>query len=248
MFEPVHSRRAFEDICAAIRDRLASGQLKPGDKLPAERLLAEQLGVGRNALREALRSLEMAGVIELRIGAKGGAFICEGDPAGLTQVIEDLLYLGAFSMASLTEARVLMMDTVVRLACQRATPEQLVALADNIELTARLTRSGRLADRVGNTIDFYRLLALCTHNPVLETLVASLTHILMKFVQIRIAAGGTPQPGLVETRREFYALLLARDADAAAAHMRRHLAAVHLLLGDPIARGRTHDVPKVEQE
>ena len=238
MFEPIQSRRAFEEICASVRDRLATGLLKPGDKLPAERLLAEQLGVGRNALREALRSLEMAGVVELRTGVKGGAFIREGDPAGMTQVIEDLLYLGAFSMASLTEARVLLMDTVVRLACQRASREQLDALRRNIDWTEDLTRTGRLVDRVECSIEFYRLLALCTRNPVLETLVASLTSILMKFVRIRVSAGGTPQPGLVETRRRFLALLEARDADGAASHMRRHLTAVHLLLGDPIARGR----------
>ena len=158
MFEPIQSRRAFEEICASVRDRLATGLLKPGDKLPAERLLAEQLGVGRNALREALRSLEMAGVVELRTGVKGGAFIREGDPAGMTQVIEDLLYLGAFSMASLTEARVLLMDTVVRLACERGTREQFDALRRNIDWTEDLTRTARLVDRVECSVEFYRLL------------------------------------------------------------------------------------------
>src|SRR5215831_10481200 len=72
-FAPIHTRRTFEEICERIRDRLASGDLRPGDKLPAERDLAQQLGVGRNALREALRSLEISGILELRKGVKGGA-------------------------------------------------------------------------------------------------------------------------------------------------------------------------------
>ena len=57
VFEPIHTRRAFEEICDRIRAQIAAGTLRPGDKLPAERELALQLGVGRNALREALRSL-----------------------------------------------------------------------------------------------------------------------------------------------------------------------------------------------
>lgn len=75
MFRPIHTKRAFEEICARIREQLALGVLKPGDKLPAERDLAQQLGVSRNVLREALRSLEMAGVLRLQKGVKGGAFV-----------------------------------------------------------------------------------------------------------------------------------------------------------------------------
>src|SRR6201987_4139617 len=55
-FRPIHTRRAFEEICGRIREQLALGVLKPGDKLPPERDLAQQLGVSRNVLREALRS------------------------------------------------------------------------------------------------------------------------------------------------------------------------------------------------
>ena len=62
-FQPIHVRRTFEEICERIREQLALGVLKPGDKLPRERDLAEQLGVSRNVLREALRSLEMAGLL-----------------------------------------------------------------------------------------------------------------------------------------------------------------------------------------
>ena len=77
-FQPIHVRRTFEEICGSIREQLALGVLKPGDKLPRERDLAEQLGVSRNVLREALRSLEMAGLLRLQKGVKGGAFIQDG--------------------------------------------------------------------------------------------------------------------------------------------------------------------------
>src|SRR5260370_12566200 len=74
-FQPVHVRRAFEEICGRIREQLALGVLKPGDKLPRERDLAEQLGVSRNVLRDALRSLEMAAVPRLSTGATDGRFV-----------------------------------------------------------------------------------------------------------------------------------------------------------------------------
>jgi GntR family transcriptional regulator, transcriptional repressor for pyruvate dehydrogenase complex len=93
-FRPIHTRRAFEEICQRIREQLALGVLKPGDKLPPERDLAQQLGVSRNVLREALRSLEMAGVLRLQKGVKGGAFIQEGDTSRMNDVMQDMLSLG----------------------------------------------------------------------------------------------------------------------------------------------------------
>ncbi len=89
-FRPIHTRRAFEEICERIREQLALGVLKPGDKLPPERDLAQQLGVSRNVLREALRSLEMAGVLRLQKGVKGGAFIQEGDTSRMNGVMRDM--------------------------------------------------------------------------------------------------------------------------------------------------------------
>src|SRR5689334_11124463 len=120
-FEPIHTRRAFEEICHRIRAQIAAGTLRPGDKLPPERDLALQLGVGRNALREALRSLEIAGVVRLQKGVKGGAFIQSGDARRMNDVVRDMLSLGSISVAELAEARVHTQDLVVRLACERAT-------------------------------------------------------------------------------------------------------------------------------
>ena len=229
-FAPIHTRRAFEEICQRIREQLAAGVLKPGDKLPAERDLAQQLGVGRNALREALRSLEIAGIVRLQKGVKGGAFIREGDSGRMNQVVADMLSLGSISVEELTEARVHIQDLVVRLAAARATRAELDALEANIDRTEQMTLAGRFLDRVECSRDFYQLLAAATHNPVLSMMVHSLTEILMQFVTVRVAAGGKPQPRLIEKRREFLLALRARDADLAANLMRTHLASVHRLL------------------
>lgn len=231
LFAPVQTRRAFEAICDSIRQRIAEGALKPGDKLPPERELALQLGVGRNALREALRSLEIAGIVRLVKGSRGGAFIREGDAGErMDEVVRDMLSLGSISVADLTEARVHIQDLVVRLACERATAADLDALDANVLRTERMTADGRYLDRVECSREFYKLLAAATHNQVLAMIVHAITEILMRFVYARVAAGGPPQPRLVEKRRAFLAALRAKDAESATAQMRTHLESVNRLL------------------
>jgi GntR family transcriptional repressor for pyruvate dehydrogenase complex len=242
-FAPIHTRRAFEEICERIRAQIAAGTLRPGDKLPAERELAQQLGVGRNALREALRSLEIAGILRLQKGVKGGAFIQAGDAGRMNEVVRDMLSLGSISVAELTESRVHIQDLVVRLACERATRADLDALAANIDHTEQVTAAGRYLDRVECSREFYRLLVAAAHNQVLAMMVRSITEILMQFVYTRVAAGGKPQPRLVEKRRAFLAALRARDAETATRLMRTHLASVHRLLEPFVGVAPTRALP-----
>ena len=202
--------------------------MRPGDKLPAERELALQLRVSRSALREALRSLEIAGVVELKKGIKGGAFIRPGDPTSMTRVMQDLVHLGAISLDDLTEARLLIQTVVVRLACERATDADIEAIGRNIDNTEEMTRLGRHEERTRYATEFYRLLALATRNEILTILVDSLTDILRRF--LRGIASGAPQPGLIESRRRFFRHLKARDAEKAAREIEIHLTKLHELL------------------
>src|SRR6185437_5081544 len=76
-FHRVKVPRVSDDIASQIRGQIAAGKLQVDSRLPSERALAEQFGVSRNTLREALRSLEHAGLIRLQTGAHGGAFISQ---------------------------------------------------------------------------------------------------------------------------------------------------------------------------
>jgi DNA-binding FadR family transcriptional regulator len=224
IFEPIRRRRAFEEVCERIRHQLSIRALRPGDKLPAERDLAVQLGVSRSALREALRSLEIAGIVELRKGVKGGAFVRPGDPTSMTRVIQDLMHLGAISFDDLTEARLLIQSGVVRLACERATKADIEAIGRNIDATEEMTRLGRHDERLRYAMEFYRLLALSTRNEIL-TILGGLT-------------GGAPTPGLVESRRRFFRHLKAGDAEKATQEIESHLTKLHKLLTQSYARSQ----------
>jgi GntR family transcriptional regulator, transcriptional repressor for pyruvate dehydrogenase complex len=227
-FGPIPRRRAFEEVCETIRNQLSIRALRPGDKLPAERELASQLGVSRSALREALRTLELAGILELKKGVKGGAFVRPGDPESMKRVLQDLVHLGTISLDDLTEARLLIQSGVIRLACERATRDDIELISVNIEKTAEMTRLGRHEDRLRYVFEFYRLLAFSTRNEVLIIMVDSLTDILLRF--LRRITGGGPQAGLVESRLRFLKHLRARDADKAVAEMESHLSKLHRLL------------------
>jgi GntR family transcriptional repressor for pyruvate dehydrogenase complex len=229
-FRPIHTRRAFEEICERIREQLALGVLKPGDKLPPERDLAQQLGVSRNVLREALRTLEMAGVLRLQKGVKGGAFVQEGDTSRMNDVMRDMLSLGTISVRELSEARIHVLDLVVRLACANARQSDFEALEANIARTELATGEGRLLDRVECSREFYKLLASATRNKVIAMIVDSVTEIHMRFVYAKVASSGAATPRLAEKRHQFLSALRARDVVAAARLMRIHLESVQRML------------------
>jgi DNA-binding FadR family transcriptional regulator len=235
-FQPIHVRRTFEEICERIREQLALGVLKPGDKLPRERDLAEQFGVSRNVLREALRSLEMAGLLRLQKGVKGGAFIQQGDMGRMNDVVRDMLSLGAISVRELSEGRIQILDLIVRLACERAQEADFMALEANIERSDLATREGRWLDRVECSREFYKLLAAVTGNKVMAMIMESVTEIHMRFVYAKVASSGVSMPLLVEKRRQFLSALRARDVSAATRLMRVHLESVQQMLeSDPDA-------------
>jgi GntR family transcriptional regulator, transcriptional repressor for pyruvate dehydrogenase complex len=223
-FIPVKTRRVFEEICDQIRHQLAAGVLKPGDKLPSERELAESLMASRTAVREALRSLEIAGIVALQRGSQGGAFILEGNATTVTQSMRDLLDLGRLSFASLTEARVLIQDSVIRLACQRASLEDFEALEKNILRTEELTQAGRLKERADCAMEFYQLLATAARNEVLSIIVEAFSEIVRTFL---VRAGPSPHTDLLLSRRRLLKHLKSRDEDKAVKEMTRYLEGLH---------------------
>lgn len=222
--------RAFEAVCDRIRERIAAGELKAGDKLPAERDMAGLFGVGRNAVREALRSLEMAGVVRLAKGRNGGAFIRPANASRVTHAFGDLLDYGSIHWPELTEARSLVLDGVVRLACERAVDSDFEALERNLDETDEATEDGRLDDRDRLTAAFYTLLAVSARNGVLVLLVTSMSDLVRRFVAIASLGGRQPIATLVASRRRILRALRERNADAAVAEMNAHLLLIHKVL------------------
>lgn len=219
-FSPVQSGRAFDDISLQLRDAMATGALTPGMRLPPERTLAAQFGVSRNTLREALRSLESSGVLELRRGAHAGAYVRNSNGQGVMNGLMDMVKLGGVTPEQLTEARILVETAIVRAACDNCTPADIDALRENIALAARLHKEDRVQERIETNLDFHRLLARATHNPLLVTVMEAILEVVKDFAR---TLGSYHAPSLFASRRKFIALLEARDLEGASAELEKSL-------------------------
>jgi GntR family transcriptional repressor for pyruvate dehydrogenase complex len=219
-FAPIRTKRVFEEICEQVRREMAAGSLRPGDKLPPERELALKLGVSRAAVREALRSLEIAGVVGLHKGARGGAFILKGDPDIVTRSIRDMFHLGRISLDNLTEARTLVMQVAMQLACERIRPTTVAALEKNVDRLTTLPTSGKAAERVAISAEFYRLISQATDNTVLQVIIEALTDIVLQQVE---DSNIEFFPNLIAHRRRLVEYIATREVDEAKREMTEHL-------------------------
>jgi len=219
-FHAVRAPRASDEIAAQIRAELAAGKLGVGSRLPSERALAEQFGVSRNTLREALRSLEYAGLLTLHKGAHGGAVIAQRGDQAVSNGLQDLFSLGAIQPAQLTEARIWLEAVIVREACRRATPDDIAALRRNVAETEAAMAADDFPLRAEKNIEFHRILARMTGNPMMELLVNAVLDVLRGFIR---TIGAYPNHHVLPSRRRFIAHLEAGDAEAAVAEMEASL-------------------------
>jgi DNA-binding FadR family transcriptional regulator len=220
LFQPVRAARAFEEIATQIRAELAEGRLKVGSRLPAERTLAVQFGVSRNTLREALRSLEHAGLVRLQKGATGGAFINQGSGNAIINSMLDLYHMGSVSPDQLTEARIWIESAIVREACKRATPQDIEELQQNIAEAAQASAEGDFQRRAEINLDFHRILARMTGNPIMVIMMDGLLKVLGQFIQ---SIGEYENTFVPPSRKRFIKHLKDGDAEAAVAEMEANL-------------------------
>lgn len=222
LFSRVSVGRISEIIVEQIRLLMRQGQLKPGDRLPPERDLCERFGVSRVTVREALRMLESAGLVEIRVGARGGAFVTAPSSNRVGEGLADLLTLSVISAADVTEVRLILEVGIVPLVCERATEDDLAKLDKICERAEVAVRGGDYT--MDMSLEFHTAVAQATHNPALEMLVESFRGpILMSLKEAKEVAPEMGGLGSKEHER-FVQAVRRRDADGAARIMREHLA------------------------
>ena len=220
-FSRIRNLRAFEEIADQIRKELSDRRLRAGDRLPPERVLAEQFGVSRNTLREALRSLEYAGLLRLQKGATGGAFVRESTGDAIITGLRDMFHLGAIEPEHLTEARVMIESSAVRAACERATSEDIAALRPTSRPRRKLPRENvDFYDQAAIHLDFHRIIARATKNPVMVIVMEALIDVMQHFIR---AIGQKRNPWVLPSRRRFMKHFEAGDSDGAVKEMEQHL-------------------------
>ena len=221
MFTAVSPSRMSEAIVEQIKSLIRANRLKPGDRLPSERELCERMGVSRVTVREALRILEAGGLVEIRVGARGGAFVTTPSSERLGAGLADLITLAPVTAVEVTEARLVFELGIIPMLVERATDEDVAALRQlTREHLAALDRGDYTMAR---SAEFHVRLSACTHNAAVEMLVHSFHGPLL--MSLREAATAAPlmgQRGVYE-HRDLVEAIAARDADRATEIMHRHL-------------------------
>jgi DNA-binding FadR family transcriptional regulator len=182
MFKAVKTRRVFEDIASQIRSAILQGQLGPGDKLPPETELAHEFGVGRPAIREAMRTLEISGLINVRHGKQGGAYVQDGNLNSLRARFSDLLQLGNISLFHLTEARLPLETSMFDLMQGKITAHKISSLRQCIETSEELYKEGKEEERIKENLAFHVHLAMITENPLIIINVSTITGLMRCFL------------------------------------------------------------------
>ncbi len=167
----IKRQRLHEPVAEQIRQAIFRGLIVTGHKLPPEREMAEHFQTSRVALREALRALEKEGLIIIKRGAGGGAFVADFDNAleALAESLNTVVKLGSAKSANLTEMRSILEPEITRLATMRATPEDISAIEAVVIAQEQELESGELSRKLD--MEFHRCIAQAAHNPVMNIVV-----------------------------------------------------------------------------
>lgn len=218
MLEPVKKRRLYEEIMHQIRSLIVDGKFQPGDKLPSERELATKLGVARSSVREALRSLELLGFLEIRQG--DGTFIRNHSSNQIVESMAFFLLKEKDTLDDLFEVREILECETARLAAERATSEDIERLEEILEKASQSVAQGQIP--LEEDTDFHYALAEASRNEILLRVMHNIGDFMKKGKEGSLTIPGRAHKSI----KDHYEILLAikeQDGERAREAMRNHL-------------------------
>lgn len=217
-FRPIRQMRVSEEVAEQIKESIMQGSFKPGDRLPAERDLANEFGVSRTAVRQALSSLQNTGFIVTKQGSGGGAFITDLTFDHLVSTYLDLFLSDKISIPELYEVRLLVEPEAARAAARNVTAKFARRLQAALE-KERIFPDNLSADIDRKTAVHFLLAEMCG-NRFLESLIRTVMGLSRRVIEV---IGPDPHeihpPGLHDPIVE---AVLKKDPEAAFEAMRNH--------------------------
>jgi GntR family transcriptional repressor for pyruvate dehydrogenase complex len=208
---------AAMQVIRYLIDTLAAGGFSIGKRLPSERQLSSALGISRSAVRDAVQSLGLLGILERRQG--DGTYLLSPDSDFLPTLIEWALLLGDRRVMDLVEARKMLETGLAGLAATRRTEDQLRALRALIE---SMKEPGLNAEAyIELDVRFHLCIAEASHNMALVDMLRSITSVLRVWMTQALESGNIRSS--LEWHRKIFRAIERKDAEAAQAAMRSHL-------------------------
>jgi GntR family transcriptional repressor for pyruvate dehydrogenase complex len=219
MYKVVQTSRLYQQIVQQIEESIDKGELKEGDQLPAERELAQQFGVSRTAVREAVKTLSEKGLVEAYAGR--GTFITNGSTNSIRNTLDRMIRNGPLEgTAHLAEMREILEPEIAFLAAKRADQETISAMQESISVmdAARMDPEAFIE----GDLDFHLALAEAAGNPLILSLIDSIVGLLREQRMRTYYTEGGPERGQYHHKRILEAIEH-RDPQGARDAMRAHL-------------------------
>jgi len=222
MFDSVKTNKVSQHIIDQIRNAIFEGRLKPGDKLPSERELTEKFKVSKATLREALRSLEVLGFLEIRKGVSGGSFVTEVDMTKARDSFTNFLLFKNLSLKDLSEVRLLLEPYIVEKATHAINKEDLGRLEKLIKDSEHAIKNGIAFESRKDEIEFHRIIASITGNPILMFILDFVENLLIDTKAI-LKPGREFSNKVLKAHKRIYSALLERNVKKVHEEMVKHI-------------------------
>jgi len=219
MYKVVQTSRLYQQIVQQIEESIDKGDLKEGDQLPAERDLAQQFGVSRTAVREAVKTLREKGLVEAYAGR--GTFITNGSTNSIRNTLDRMIRDGPLEgTVHLAEMREILEPEIAFLAAKRADQETISAMQESISVMDAARRDPEAF--IEGDLDFHLALAEAAGNPLILSLIDSIVGLLREQRMRTYYTEGGPERGQYHHKRILEAIEH-RDPQGARDAMRAHL-------------------------
>lgn len=219
MYKVVQTSRLYEQIVQQIEDSILKGQLKEGEQLPAERELAQQFGVSRTAVREAVKTLREKGLVEAYAGR--GTFVTSKTAHSIRLTLDRMMRSDASEgTVHLAEVREILEPEIAALAAQRADDDTLSAMRESIGVMDAARQDPERF--IEGDLDFHLALAEAAGNPLILSLIDSIVGLLREQRMRTYYTEGGPERGQYHHKRILEAIEH-RNLQGAREAMRAHL-------------------------
>jgi GntR family transcriptional repressor for pyruvate dehydrogenase complex len=221
----VEKKRAYEDVVAQIRALIDDGRLKQGDQLPTERELSETFRVSRATIREAIRTLESAKLVQSRQG--DGTYVLASSEETLVQTLAAVLFNEKDTIYDIFYVRKIIEPHVAELAAENATPGEIKELATLIMEHEESIAEGKSVTKYDSA--FHGLLARMSKNPIMERLLSALVDLFEQTRGEYLQNNERAKKSFIG-HHEVFTAIKSRDCTAARRAMSRHLEKVEKIV------------------
>jgi GntR family transcriptional regulator, transcriptional repressor for pyruvate dehydrogenase complex len=212
---------AFEQLISYV----VSGSWKPGERIPPERELCEQLGIARTSLREALKAMEHIGMLDSRVGE--GTFVCPRSQFLSRPLLWAIMSTDHSELRDVMEARVLLEEDLAGLSAQRVTEKDIQKIGEAVQsMRAKVSECASVLEA---DMDFHSAVAETARNEVLGNAVRLLRNLLRQLISLKLTIPGVAENALKQ-HMEIYKAIQRRDAQGARYAMRKHLKTTEQLI------------------